>query len=367
MPSAVLLLEVLHKGYESVDALHRERVVDRSADTADRAVTLQRAHSGGLGLFDELLLERFVAVLDAPGDVHERTIFLNGGARPEVARIDHVVNLAGLLDVELEEVLLAHLLDPLHRFAEDVDTPGRRSVVKGILLRVGAVLEHRGDVFRALLREVVADCDDSHTGRTEVLLGAGVEHGELVVVALAAEDVGRHVADQRNGNVGNRLHLGARNRLVRADVGVGGAFGPVEGVGLTGRNILLAVGDDVHGSAAQSRDLLGLLDGLVGPCAGVDVVGDLTVAEEIHGDHAELHGRAALDKADGPVVVKAAKLLERGDRLLMDGVVILAAVGHFHYGHSRTLVINEILLSVLKDFERKRRGTGGEIISACHF
>ena len=108
-------------------------------------------------------------------------------------------------------------------------------------------------------------------------------------------------------------------------------------------------------------DQLGLETALAAP------TGDLTVAEEIHGDHAELHGRAALDEADGPVVVKAAELLERGDRLLMDGIIILATVGHFHYGHSRTLVINEILLSVLKDFERKRRGTGGEIISACHF
>lgn len=44
-PSAVLLLEVLHERDESVNAFHRECVVDRGADAANAPVALERTHS----------------------------------------------------------------------------------------------------------------------------------------------------------------------------------------------------------------------------------------------------------------------------------------------------------------------------------
>ena len=216
----------------------------------------------------------------------------------------------------------------------------------------------------ALLRELLADRDNRHSGRTEVLLRTGVEHGEPAVVARAGKNVGRHVADERRTRFGDFLHLRAGDRLVRADVAVGRAGRPlVLGcVGLAGGDILLAVGGDVH-----LADLLGLLDGLAAPSAALDIVGNLILAEEVHRDHRELHGRTALDEAHGPVVVKATKLLERGDRLLMDGIVFLAAMGHLHHGHSTALVVNQLLLGFLKDFEREHCGTCRKVIDARHF
>jgi len=38
---AVLLLEVLHEGHESIDTFHREGVVNGGADAANAAVALQ--------------------------------------------------------------------------------------------------------------------------------------------------------------------------------------------------------------------------------------------------------------------------------------------------------------------------------------
>ena len=43
---AVALLEVLHEVDQNLDAGDREGVVDRGADTADRAVSLELLHAG---------------------------------------------------------------------------------------------------------------------------------------------------------------------------------------------------------------------------------------------------------------------------------------------------------------------------------
>ena len=176
-------------------------------------------------------------------------------------------------------------------------------------------------------------------------------------------DVARHVADQRRAGIRDHLQLRARNRLVRADVAVDRAGRPLELV--VGRHargdVLLAVGHHVHGA-----DHLRLLERLVRPRALVGVVGGLVLAEEIHRDHRELHRRAALDEADRPVVVQAAQLLERGDRLLMDGVVVLAAVGHLHHGHAAALVIDEFLLRILENFQRQHGRPGREVVYTRH-
>ena len=145
---------------------------------------------------------------------------------------------------------------------------------------------------------------------------------------------------------------------------VGGARRPLVlgSIGLAGGDILLAIGGDVH-----LTDLLGLLDGLAAPGAALDVVGDLILAEEVHRNHGELHGSTALDETHGPVVIKAAKILERGNSLLVDYIIFLAAMGHFHHRHSTALIINQLLLGLLKDFEREHCGTCRKIIDARHF
>ena len=332
-------------------------------------MALQRAHAQLLGLVDEELLERLVAALDAPGDVHVGAELLERRARPELRPVDDVVDLLRLLGIELEKVLLAHLLDPLHGLAEDVDAPGRRRVVERVLVHIRAVLQHRRDVLRALRGELLLDRDNRHAGRAEVLLCAGVEHVELRVVARAGKDVRAHVNDQRGARLGEFLQLRAGDRLVRADVAERGARRPLPLVRLrhAGGDVLLAIGGDIDRRANLRRELLRLLEGLAGPGTLLAVVGRNAGLEEIHRNHRELHRGTALDKGDGPVVIETAKLLEGGDRLLMDRIVVLAAVGHLHHRHAATLVIDKVLLRVLQDFEGENRGTRGKVICSCHF
>ena len=149
---------------------------------------------------------------------------------------------------------------------------------------------------------------------------------------------------------------------------VGRAVGPLPlvGAGHAGGDVLGAVGGDGGLGAAQRCDLLALLERLAGPCALLRVVGLRALRQEINRDHRELHRGAALDEADRPVVVEPAELLEVGDRLLVDGVVVLAAVAHLHHGHSAALVVDEVRLRVLQDLEWQRRRTGGEVVCTGH-
>ena len=149
---------------------------------------------------------------------------------------------------------------------------------------------------------------------------------------------------------------------------VGRALGPLPLVrlGHASRDVLRAVAGDVDLCPAERRDLLALLERLVGPCSLLRVVGLAALREEIHRDHRELHRRAALDEAHGPVVAESAQLLERGDRLLVDRVVVLAAVGHLHHGHSAALVVDKVLLRVLEDFKRQHRGACRKVVCTRH-
>src|SRR5690349_10404784 len=54
---AVLLLELLHERHQRIDAVFRERVVDRRAHAAHRPVALEAVESGGRRFLDELALE----------------------------------------------------------------------------------------------------------------------------------------------------------------------------------------------------------------------------------------------------------------------------------------------------------------------
>ena len=234
---------------------------------------------------------------------------------------------------------------------------------------MGRVLEHRRDLGSALRGEFLLDRDDRHAGGTEVLLRAGVEHVELVEVTVDAEDVGGHVGDQRPLHLRDLLELGARNRLVGADVRVSGVVGelPLVLAGHAGGDVLRAVGNRVNRRTAEGRDELGLLEGLARPGALVRVVGDLSRAEEVHRDHRELLAAATLDEDDLVVIANAAEFLESGLRLGVNRRIILAAVGHLHHGHAGSLVIDEIVLDLLQDLERKRSGTRREVICTRHF
>src|SRR2546423_1369305 len=85
-PSAVSLLEVAHEGHERVDAGFRERVIDRRAHAADRAVALEAVETCRGRFRHEHLLEIFARQPER--HVHQRPAVLRGRAAIETRAID---------------------------------------------------------------------------------------------------------------------------------------------------------------------------------------------------------------------------------------------------------------------------------------
>ena len=153
------------------------------------------------------------------------------------------------------------------------------------------VAQHGGRAGQRLGHEVVADDDDSHAGRAHVLLNAAVDEAVLRHVHGLGQEARRHVGHQRfSVRVGQLVVHGAVDGLVLADVDVVGVVGQLEGahVGHVAEVLVLGGGD-----AAGIAEDLRFLERLLRPRAADDVVGHL-VLHEVHGDHRELRGRAAL-------------------------------------------------------------------------
>lgn len=144
-------------------------------------------------------------------------------------------------------------------------------------------------------------------------------------------------------------------------MGIGRAIGPLEFIEVrhTGGDVLFAVGGNVY-----VTDEAGLLDGLCTPVAGIDVVRDGSLREEVHRDHRELKTRTALDEDDFVIVSEVHEFADICLSLLMDGVIDFTAVRHFHYRHSRSVVIEHVGLGLFKTFDRKNRRTGAEIVDS---
>ncbi len=109
-----------------------------------------------------------------------------------------------------------------------VNRETRWRVVEGIFRDVGRVLEHDRQIIRHDFEQVVANDDQGHAGRADVLLRAGINKTERAGVERPAHEVGGHIGDNRYaGRIREDLPLGAADGVVGSDVGVNGI--PVEG------------------------------------------------------------------------------------------------------------------------------------------
>ena len=120
----------------------------------------------------------------------------------------------------------------------------------------------------------------------------------------------------------------------------------------------------VEPGLVDAPDASGLLDGLVGPVAGHDVVGGPTLREEVERHHRELQRRATLQEQD-PVRVRdagqRAKIrLGLGDDPFERG----RAVADLHDRHADARQRHEIALRLLEDGQRQHRRAGREVVDA---
>ena len=231
---------------------------------------------------------------------------------------------------------------------------------------MGAVLQVDGQIRQILADEILTDDDDDHTGRTDVLLNACVDHTVIGDVAGLGEEHGGLVGNKdMTLGVGKLLPGHTVDGLILADIDVVGILGNVEigAIGNVGVVLILAGGGD-----DDFADLLCLSDGLLGPCAGLNVNG-LAVLHEVHGDHGELEGGAALDEQDLVVVGNAHQVAQILLGFVNDLLKDLGAVGHFHDAHAAAAVVEHFVTDLLQNRLRHHGGTCGEVVSAIvlHF
>jgi hypothetical protein len=162
-------------------------------------------------------------------------------------------------------------------------------------------------------------------------------------------------------DVGQRLPLGALDRVVRRDVDVGGAWRERQLVLPRNPRVLVRFRRAGHCRRPHAPRLL---DRLVGPRAGVDVVRCLTGAEQIHRDHRELEARAPLQHQDPVGLGNAGQLAQVGDRGLEQVLEGLRSVTDLHHRHADAWQGDELALRLFEDRQRQHRGTGREIEDA---
>ena len=345
---------------------------------AHRAVPLQADHAALLRLGDELLLERLGG--EPEDHVHHRPALpLDRGSVEGRVRVDGAVEARRLLAIEsLHGRQAAEPLQPGEHVADHVDAEGGRRVVERLVLGVGPELEDLGDVLPTLLDELLRHDGDHDARGADVLLGAGVDDAEPRHVEGAPEEVTRHVADERNrtgARVGARgldVELHAVDGLVGGEVEVGG--GRIDLHLGRGGDADVALLLAIAGAGGLGRDRgsqhgrhhLALADRLLAPGAGDQVLGRLALLHEVHGDLGEEHGGAALQEEDLVRGRHGEQVAQQRERLVVDGLVLLAAVAVLHDRHATSGEVEELLAGPLERGERQGCGTGVEVHLAGH-
>ena len=186
-----------------------------------------------------------------------------------------------------------------------------------------AVVEHRGDGAAHVAEEFVLHDDEGDTGHGEVLLRTAVDHAILADINGTGEDVARHVGHEGHGAVEVLADFGTVDGIVGGDVEI---------VGIGGDFILLrdegVVGIGRRGYLYDFAEELGLLQGLLGPNAGVEVGGFLL--QEVVRNHAELQAGAATHEEHGVTLGDVEQFLEKGLGFVHHSLKLFGAVADFH-------------------------------------
>ena len=270
----LLRLEFLQVGDQRLHALDRHRVVDRRAHAADRR--------GGPSGCSRPAASRALRGRRrrAPGRRRWKATFMRErSARATGSLIEAAARRGSRRAASaLARLRSAIAARPPCAFSQskhqagEVDRVGRRRVDHRVVGRLHACSRRRcGVIGSAPPSRSSRTMTMRQPGRADVLLRAGVDQAVARDVDRPRQDVRRHVGDQRHvAGVGRPVVLDAADRLVRADVDVGGV----------GVELPLALRRDRREAVrlAARRDVdravvLRLGDRVLRPFAGVDVVG----------------------------------------------------------------------------------------------
>ena len=256
----------------------------------------------------------------------------------------------------------ADALEILEHLAAAVDRPAVGGVVHGAVVGMGLVAHVDGHLgVDVLADQILADDDHHHAGGAHVLLHAGVDHAVVGHVAGLAQEHGGLVGHQDVAlGVGQLVPGHAVDGLVLADVHIVGILGDVQ-IGAVGDiAVILILGGGGYDDLAV---LLSLGNGLLGPCAGLDVDG-LAVLHQIPRHSRELQRSAALNEQDLVVVGDAHQVAQVSLGFVDDLLENLGAVAHFHDAHAAAAVVHHLVTDFLQHGLRHHSGTGREVVGA---
>src|SRR5690606_23247288 len=217
---------------------------------------------------------------------------------------------------------------------------------------------------KRLAQQILSDDDDREARRPDVLLCAGINHSKARHVVLLAQDVGRHIGNERLASrVRNVWIHRTIDGVVGCDVDVVGIWRDHAGIhfGYIAEVFVFGTGDYVHRSVSFCFG-----NGLLRPRAGVYIVGLAGLGKQVERYHRKLCRRTPLKKENLVVVRNIHKRPQVTDGVLVDGSILLSAVAPFHYGHARSLPVDEFFLRLLQNYKGQHSRPCGEIIASAH-
>ena len=298
------------------------------------------------------------------GHVHPGPRALLNRVGVEVGGVDVAVEKLGLGAVALGHCLqAAAVLDPVADEPQQVDGEGGRRVEHGVGVGHLLVVQDGGGHRAGPPQQVLAHDDDGQARGPHVLLSPGVDEAVAGDVDGPREDRGGEVGHQRDlAGLGHVVELDAADGLVGRVVQIAGGLGHREGAGLgsgrVGGGGLVGGHDDVELVGA------GLLDGLSGPLAGVEVGDRVTGGGQVEGDAGELGAGPALEEEHAVVVGHGQEAAQGGLGVGRAGHEVGPTVGDLQDGHSRSAPAGELGGSLLEDGQGELGRTGGEIENA---
>ena len=124
-----------------------------------------------------------------------------------------------------------------------------------------------------------------------------------------------------------------------------------------------AFGLRINGGMSRT-ELLGFFESGFTPCACDNVIGRRARCTQVHGQHCELQGCAALQEKDFVVGGNAEQFAQVRFGGMYDALEFFRPMADLHHRHTSTLEVQHFGLGFLQDFQGQSRRTWVEVINA---
>ena len=279
--------------------------------------------------------------------------------------IQHIIDQLGLGPVAFFHGRQAALIQqPLGHEIYQVDAEYRRSIVGRIMIRKGFIVHHSRQLRVPAFQEIFLGHDHGYPGRTDVLLGPIVYQGKFINRDGPAQDIRRHIHDQRHfSRIGIIKILQSFSGTVPCQVQIGTVFRQLQ---------LFRAGNPVQTRSFATVDfhgfpyLVGLFDGLFREGAGNGISRHFIWGQEVHGDHRELQRSSASHEHHHPAVIHPQQLLDVSLGLVVHFFEQGIPMADFQHGHPTAFIIQQFPLRLFQDRQRHHGRTCSKIINSSH-